>query len=158
MGGAGSISEAGEQVTSIDVIIIGAGLSGLKAATDLQAAGLTTLNLEAKGRVGGKTYSVSNGRKGTVDVDAAWINDTTQRRMYALSQKFGIDVVVQRSTGLDIQQQEDGSVDLLPFGEVKVSSSFNISGFYCSPFSAFFFLHCKVCPSSSSEFSIRKYW
>ena len=103
MGGAGSISEAGEQVTSIDVIIIGAGLSGLKAATDLQAAGLTTLNLEAKGRVGGKTYSVSNGRKGTVDVDAAWINDTTQRRMYALSQKFGIDVVVQRSTGLDIQ-------------------------------------------------------
>jgi monoamine oxidase len=130
MGDEGSISEAGEQAKSIDVIIVGAGLSGLQAATDLQAAGLTTLNLEAKDRVGGKTYSVSNGRKGTVDVGAAWINDTTQRRMYALSQKFGIDVVVQRSTGLDIQQQEDGSVGLLPFGEVKVSLSFNISGFY----------------------------
>jgi hypothetical protein len=69
-----------------------------------------------------------------VDVGAAWINDTTQRRMYALSQKFGIDVVVQRSTGLNIQQQEDGSVDLLPFGEVKVSLTFNISGFCCNLF------------------------
>jgi monoamine oxidase len=103
MGDEGRISEAGEQATSIDDIIVGAGLSGLQAATDLQAAGPTTLNLEAKDRVRGKTYSVSNGRRGTVDVGAAWINDTTQRRMYALLQKFGIDVVVQRSTGLDIQ-------------------------------------------------------
>lgn len=134
MGDAGSISEVGEQVKSVDVIIIGAGLSGLQAATDLQAAGLSTLNLEAKDRVGGKTYSVSNGRKGTVDVGAAWINDTTQRRMYALSQKFGIDVVVQRSTGLDIQQQEDGSVDLLPFGEVKVSLAFSLTALYSNHF------------------------
>jgi len=103
-----------------DVIIIGAGLSGLQAATDLQAAGLNILVLEAKDRVGGKTYSVSNGQGGTVDVGAAWINDTTQRRMYALSQKFGIDVVEQRSVGFDIQQQTDGSVDILPFGEIKV--------------------------------------
>jgi hypothetical protein len=47
-GDTGSISEVGEQVAYIDVIIIGAGLSGHQAATDLQAAGLTTLNSKSE--------------------------------------------------------------------------------------------------------------
>jgi hypothetical protein len=45
-----------------------------------------------------------------------------------------INVVVQRSTGLDIQQQEDGSVDLLPFGEVNVSLTFSLSALYYNLF------------------------
>jgi monoamine oxidase len=118
--GDAAVPTGGESATSVDVIIVGAGLSGLQAATDLQKAGLTTLNLETKDRVGGKTYSVSNGRGGTVDVGAAWINDTTQRRMYALAQRFDIDVIVQRATGFDLQQQDDGSVDMLPYGDFKV--------------------------------------
>ena len=107
---------------NVDVVIIGAGLSGLQAATDIQAAGLTFVVLEAKDRVGGKTYSVPTGKgSGVVDVGAAWINDTTQRRMYALSKKFDIDVIEQRSTGRDIQQRDDGSIHIVPFGELKVS-------------------------------------
>jgi monoamine oxidase len=103
-----------------DVIIIGAGLSGLQAATDLQASGLKIKVLEAKDRVGGKTLSIPTGRGGTVDVGAAWINDTTQRRMWVLAQKFGIDVIKQRSEGRDLQQLDGGSVILLPFGELNV--------------------------------------
>lgn len=114
------MGDAGPPPTLYDVIVIGAGLSGLQAATELEAAGLNIVVLEAKDRVGGKTLSVSNGRGGTVDVGAAWINDTTQKRMWVLAQKFGIDVVIQRAVGRDLQQQADGSVDLLPFGEIKV--------------------------------------
>ena len=106
----------------VDVVIVGAGLSGLQAATNIQAAGLTFLVLEAKDRVGGKTLSVPTGiGSGVVDVGAAWINDTTQRRMYALSQKFGIDVIKQRATGKDILQREDGSINLVPYGDLNVS-------------------------------------
>ena len=115
------MGDAGITSPTYDVIVIGAGLSGLQAATDLQAAGLNIHVLEAKDRVGGKTWSVSNGRGGTIDVGAAWINDTTQRRMYVLAQKFRIDCIKQRSIGLDIHQQDDGSIDMLPFGEIKVS-------------------------------------
>lgn len=61
----------------------------------------------------------SNGR-GTVDIGAAWINNTTQRQMHALAKRFGIDVVKQRSEGLDIQQQDDDSVYIPAFREFKV--------------------------------------
>ncbi len=47
-----------------DVIVIGAGLAGLRAATDLRAAGLDVVVLEARDRVGGRVWShrFSNGQ------------------------------------------------------------------------------------------------
>ena len=42
---------------SHDVIVIGAGLAGLRCATDLVAAGLDVLVLEARDRVGGRVCS-----------------------------------------------------------------------------------------------------
>ena len=73
----------GGALKSVDVIIVGAGWSGLYARPIFKTqAWLTILNIEAKDRVGGKTCSVSNGRRGIVDVGAAWMNDTTQRRIY----------------------------------------------------------------------------
>jgi hypothetical protein len=49
-----------------DVIVIGAGVSGLKAARDLQAAGLRVLVLEARNRTGGRiwTHKVRRRRRG----------------------------------------------------------------------------------------------
>jgi monoamine oxidase len=48
-----------------DVIVIGAGLAGLTCATDLVAAGLDVLVLEARHRVGGRVWShhFSNGQR-----------------------------------------------------------------------------------------------
>jgi len=45
---------------STDVVVIGAGLSGLQAAWDLQQAGCKVLVLEARDRVGGKVFTFSN--------------------------------------------------------------------------------------------------
>jgi len=59
-----------------DVVVIGAGLSGLEAARNIHRAGLSVLVLEAKDRIGGKERSVSNDGNGFIELGAAWINDT----------------------------------------------------------------------------------
>ncbi|MCU0480737.1 MAG: FAD-dependent oxidoreductase [Anaerolineae bacterium] len=45
-------------VTKWDVIVIGAGMAGLKAAHDIQQAGKSVLVLEAKNRIGGRIHTV----------------------------------------------------------------------------------------------------
>lgn len=98
--------------------------SGLQAALDIQEAGLSCIVLEARNRVGGKTWSVplANG-KGTVDIGAAWINDTNQSHVYALTKRFGIELVQQNTDGDCIFHDADGSTHAFPYGtSPKVTS------------------------------------
>ncbi|KIX08471.1 uncharacterized protein Z518_03127 [Rhinocladiella mackenziei CBS 650.93] len=91
------------KVTETDVVVVGAGLSGLQAATDIQKAGLSCVVLEAKDRVGGKTQTVQvNNGTGVLDVGAAWINDQTQPKMWALFKQFGMEPIVQRMSGDEV--------------------------------------------------------
>lgn len=96
-------SERHGSVLDTDVVVVGAGLSGLQAATDVQAAGFSCVVLEAKDRVGGKTFTttVENG-PGVLDLGAAWINDKTHGRMYALFNKFGCEPIIQRMEGDEV--------------------------------------------------------
>lgn len=90
-------------VRDIDVIVVGAGLSGLQAATDIQNAGLSCVVLEAKDRVGGKILSTTvEHSSGVLDLGAAWINDRTQYKMYALFQKFGCEPIIQKTKGYEV--------------------------------------------------------
>ncbi|KAJ4251850.1 hypothetical protein NW762_011147 [Fusarium torreyae] len=102
----------------LDVIVIGAGLSGLRAATELHAAGISYVVLEANDRVGGKTLSVPVNSDGTafVDMGAAWINDSNQSEMFTLSKEFGFDLVVQKAEGRSLYQDAEGNVKTIPFG------------------------------------------
>ncbi|OOO07998.1 amine oxidase [Aspergillus oryzae] len=107
---------------TVDVVVIGAGLSGLRAALGVQAAGLSYAVVEAIDRVGGKTLTVPSKKSGpgVNDVGAAWINDTTQSEIYKLVQKYGLQVETQEIPGHDIFQSPEGCV-LFKHGELPVS-------------------------------------
>lgn len=111
-----TISSPVANIVDTDVVIVGAGLSGLQAATDLHNAGLSCIVLEAKDRVGGKTQSVAmqTGR-GVLDVGAAWINNKTQTRMYGLYQKFGCRALVQRMQGDELLRTSEIQTTRVPY-------------------------------------------
>ena len=104
---------------SVDVVIIGAGLAGLTAAHDVTSRGYTCVVLEARDRVGGKTWSKSlTGGKGIVDLGAAWINDTSQTKMYGLAKKFNADLIEQNTQGDCVFQGFDGLCSPFAYGEL----------------------------------------
>jgi len=73
-----------------DAIVVGAGLSGLVAARDLSRAGKSVLVLEARDRVGGRTWTkASNGRH--FDMGGQFVSPT-QDRIIALCKEFGLRI------------------------------------------------------------------
>ncbi|KAI0111203.1 putative flavin-containing amine oxidase [Nemania sp. FL0031] len=103
----------------VDVVIIGAGLAGLSAAHEVLKSGLSCVVLEARDRVGGKTWSwpLEDG-KGTVDLGAAWINDTNQSKMYALAKRYGAELIVQNTEGNCMLQDFNGRCTPFQYGEL----------------------------------------
>ncbi|KAJ0350487.1 hypothetical protein COL154_007934 [Colletotrichum chrysophilum] len=100
----------------VDVVIVGAGLSGLRAAVDIHKSGLSYVVLEAMDRVGGKTLSVAaSPQGGVVDVGAAWINDTSQVEMYRLAKEFGFELIEQTATGLSLYQDSNQKTISFPY-------------------------------------------
>jgi len=83
-----------------DVVIVGGGLSGLRAAVEIHRAGYSCVVLEALDHVGGKT----------VDLGAAWINDSSQSEIYSLVKSFQLDLIEQHVVGRSLCQQKDGKV------------------------------------------------
>lgn len=77
--------------TDCDVAVVGAGISGLAAALELEAAGLRVLVLEAKPRTGGRIHSMRqlgpNAEAGATYVGAGYT------RFMALAERFGIPLI-----------------------------------------------------------------
>lgn len=76
------------------VIVIGAGVAGLAAARDLTAAGAEVTVLEARDRIGGRTWT-SNAWAGLpVDLGASWIHGVRGNPISALADEIGAARVV----------------------------------------------------------------
>ncbi len=74
-----------------DVVVVGAGLSGLRCATDLVAAGLDVLVVEARDRVGGRVFS-HHFSDGQVCERGAEFIDSNHVEVLALAADLGLRV------------------------------------------------------------------
>lgn len=109
-----------EATESVDVVVIGAGLAGLTAARDVINGGLSCIVVEARDRVGGKTWSepLQPGKPGVVDLGAGWINDTNQHKVHALAKQFGAELIEQNTTGNVAYQGFDGKCSAFAYGDL----------------------------------------
>jgi len=73
-----------------DVIVVGAGLSGLQAATDIAAKGKSVIVVEARDRVGGRTLNHKLGGGKIVEIGGQWVGPT-QTTLLALAKDLGVD-------------------------------------------------------------------
>ncbi len=73
-----------------DVIVVGAGIAGLSAAREIDAAGHSVAVLEARRRVGGRTLNRDIGGGEVVEIGGQWVGPT-QNKVLALIDELGLE-------------------------------------------------------------------
>lgn len=94
-----------ERLTA-DVVVVGAGPAGVRAAGLLHAAGRSVVVLEARDRVGGRLLSVRSGEH-RFDLGATWFWPN-ERRVTALVAELNLDVFPQHLDGDMMYQPATG--------------------------------------------------
>jgi monoamine oxidase len=99
--GEGAAARSAPAVRKADVVVVGAGLAGLTAATDLVRAGHSVAVLEANDRVGGRTLNQSVGGGHVVEVGGQWVG-TGQDRILARARTVGVSTFKSYTAGNQI--------------------------------------------------------
>lgn len=76
-------------MSEVDYCVVGAGFAGLTAALRLKQAGHSVALLEARDRVGGRTFTETRSDGTWIDRGGAWIGPG-QDRIYTLMEEFGV--------------------------------------------------------------------
>lgn len=81
------------QNKEVPIIVIGAGIAGLAAASELQKAGRKVIVLEARDRLGGRIFSQEIGKK-VYDLGASWIHGIENNPIWSIVQQNQIKTKV----------------------------------------------------------------
>ncbi|OBB58971.1 monoamine oxidase [Mycobacterium sp. 852013-51886_SCH5428379] len=84
--------------SDVDVCVVGAGFAGLTAALRLSQAGRSVAVLEARDRIGGRTFTEQRDDGLHIDHGGTWIGPG-QDRIYTLMAEFGVPAVKQYVDG-----------------------------------------------------------
>lgn len=84
-----------------DCAVVGAGMSGLAAATRLQAAGLDTVVVEARARVGGRAHTTRLDDGTAIDLGGQW-RGIAHHRVARLGEEHGVMSYVQAVKGATV--------------------------------------------------------
>jgi monoamine oxidase len=85
-----------------DVVVVGAGLAGLAAASRLVDAGAEVMVVEARDRVGGRTLTLPAADGTPIDHGAHWIGPT-QDRIAALAERVGVTSFPTYERGVNLE-------------------------------------------------------
>ena len=115
---------------AVDVIVIGAGLSGLSAARELTRAGHSVAVLEARDRVGGRTWTIPVGAR-RYDIGGQFVGPT-QDRVRAIAAEFGLKLQKVYSEAKHIWELNDKRVEFsgtLPVfsGSLSLAEKFDLA-------------------------------
>src|SRR5262245_9775104 len=78
--------------SSVDVAIIGAGAAGLGAAHALKDSGLSVIVLEARGRVGGRAWTVQASPEVIFDVGCGWLHSADKNSFVGIAERLNFEV------------------------------------------------------------------
>ncbi|RNE66830.1 FAD-dependent oxidoreductase [Cryobacterium tepidiphilum] len=90
-----------------DIVVIGAGPSGLTAAWELKKAGLSVAVLEARDRVGGRTWT-SNIDGAMLEIGGQWVSPD-QTALIGLLDELGLETYERYRTGDSVYIAPDGT-------------------------------------------------
>ena len=97
-------SKKDQDKSDYDVLVVGAGLAGLTAAKNVKDSGHTVLVLEARNRVGGRTYDIGIG-PGVVEMGGEWTGPG-QTNVQALATKMGVKLFESYSAGNNLYYRQ----------------------------------------------------
>src|SRR5262245_54120796 len=100
---------------STDVIVLGGGFAGVTAARECAKAGLRTLLVEARDRLGGRTHTtVWNG--GVTEMGGTWVH-WTQPYVWAEIARYGLSLVDSSTGGELVLRRSDGDLGPVNLGK-----------------------------------------
>ena len=85
-------TEADSGLREADVIVLGAGISGLAAARTLVDKGLSVIILEARDRIGGRMW-MDTSLGVPLDLGASWIHGVSGNPIAELADQFGVETI-----------------------------------------------------------------